>query len=411
MDDQTPPPPLDARPDESPPPPTNWAPPTGPPVSTGDQPGGDGPGQAGASPPRPSTQGAWPPGAVNAPWQPAAPGATPWTAGAAGQAPTVGGPAAPQQAPKRPKPAGRIVALRVLGGIVALAAAGGIRYGIATAIHHADHHGSSSSTSVSTSTFAVGGCVKITQQPRVLASSPQNGELKTPPEYGPVGCGDRSAYARISALDVADAATADPFGGTPSVTDVDCPQDTDEIVTLTNSLTIQKRTGCLRNLAAPHPGDAGGGGGLLRVGDCLEVYDTYSDNLAEVPCTSTDWTANGVTLGKEWFGKIAGRADTKAQCAPDATYALRIKAKTQPIVCVAKDGGWLPGPGDCVDSNTFNADRPPERRLCTDKYLATQIVAFAPAGGSCPAGSQPGRAASADPEAGWIPMVCARSVD
>ncbi|ADP78666.1 hypothetical protein [Pseudofrankia inefficax] len=407
MDDETPPPPG-PRPDDGPPAASNWAPPTGPPVSAV-PPGANQPGQVppGPLPSGPPTGGAWPPGLAGpTPW-PAAPGGQA-AGGPAGQAPMPLGPPAPQGRRR----GGRVVALRVLGGLGALLVAGAVRFGIHEAIDHSGHHGSSPSSSAASSTFTVGGCVKITQQPRVLASNPVNGELKSAPEYGPVGCGDTSAYAKITALDVADAATAAPFGGgTSSVADVGCPQDTDEIVTLTNSFSILKRTGCLRNLAAPHPGDAGGGGGLIRAGDCLQVFPTYTNNLAEVPCTDQDWTVDGVTLGKEWFGKITARTAAKAQCGPDATYAIRIDAKSDPILCVAKAGGWLPGAGECVDSNTFSAGRPPERRACTDQYLATQIVALVPAGGACPAGSQPARTTSADPESGWIPTVCARPVD
>ncbi|WP_007515000.1 MULTISPECIES: hypothetical protein [Pseudofrankia] len=300
------------------------------------------------------------------------------------------------------------MARRVLGAVVALAVAGGIRYGIHQATHHGDRDDSSySSDSSSSATFAVGGCVKITVQPRVLASSPQNGELKSQPEYGAVKCTDKTAYAKVTALDVADAAAANPLGGASSVADVGCPQDTDEIVTLTNSLSIQKRTGCLRNLAAPHPGDAGGGGGLIRAGDCLQVYATYSNNLAEVPCTDEEWTAGGVSFGKVWFGKITGRVDEKAQCPPEASYSVEIQAANQRILCVAKDGGWLPGVGDCVDTNSFYAADPaagPERRPCTDQYLATQVTALVPAGQPCPAGSSPSRLS------GYLQTACGRRV-
>ncbi|MDT3441376.1 MULTISPECIES: hypothetical protein [unclassified Pseudofrankia] len=299
------------------------------------------------------------------------------------------------------------MARRVLGVVVALVVAGGVRYGVAQAIHHGDGNDSSSSDSSSTSSFAAGSCVKITEQPRVITSSPQNGELKSPPQYGPVKCDDETAYAKITALDVADGAAADPLGGTSSVADVGCPADTDEIVTLTNSLSLEKSTGCLRNLKAPHPGDLGGGGGLIRIGDCLEVYDSYSNNLGEVPCTNEEWIVDGVSFGKMWFGKIAGRVDAKNQCPPQASYSVEIDASSKRVLCVAKDGGWLPGVGDCVDANSFSASDPsanPRRRLCTDQYLAMQIIAMLPAGQPCPAGSGP----SGLP--GYLQTVCGRTI-
>ncbi|ONH33488.1 hypothetical protein BL253_01510 [Pseudofrankia asymbiotica] len=299
------------------------------------------------------------------------------------------------------------MARRVLGVVVALAIAGGVRYGISRAFHHNDHDDviPSSSDSSAAASFAVGGCVKITVQPRVLASNPRNGELKSQPEYGSVKCADRTAYAKITALDVADGSTVNPLGGTSSVADVGCPPDTDEIVALTNGFSGQKSTGCLRNLAAPHPGDAGGGGGLIRAGDCLQVFDSYSDDLSEVPCTNEEWTAGGVSFGKVWFGRIDGRVDAKIQCPPEATYSVEIQSSGQGVLCVAKDGGWLPGVGDCVDTSSFYFAIPsaqPRRRPCTDQDLATQITALVPAGQSCPAGSSPSRLP------GFLQTACGR---
>jgi hypothetical protein len=290
----------------------------------------------------------------------------------------------------------------VLGAVAALAVAAGISYVVALVFGGSGRGSSSTSAAAS---FVVAGCVQITEPPRVLASSPQNGELRSQPGYGPVKCGDKAAYARITALDVIGGAPAGTLGGSSSVADVGCPEDTDEIVTLTGSVGLQKRTGCLRNLAAPHPGDAGGGGGLVRVGDCLQVFDSYSDNLSEVPCTDEEWTAGGVSFGKVWFGRIAARVATRTACPPGATYALEIQSSTASVLCLAKDGGWLPGVGDCVDTTSFYAADPaadPRRRPCGDKYLATEVTAFVPAGQPCPAGSAPSRLT------GFLQTACGR---
>lgn len=46
-----------------------------------------------------------------------------------------------------------------------------------------------------------------------------------------------------------------------------CPADTDG--TLDDPTAAQpSRVACVRNRTAPHPGDPGKGGGVLRVGDC-----------------------------------------------------------------------------------------------------------------------------------------------
>jgi hypothetical protein len=68
-----------------------------------------------------------------------------------------------------------------------------------------------------------------------------------------------------------------------------CPAGTDVLVdAATGPVSGGKIEGgpavwCLRNLEAPHPGDAGMGGGELVAGDCF-VLDEEGVVVAEVPC-------------------------------------------------------------------------------------------------------------------------------
>ena len=75
-----------------------------------------------------------------------------------------------------------------------------------------------------------------------------------------------------------------------------CPADTDEFAAITHD-----RVACVRNLRAPHPGDPGQGGGLLRAGDCV----TRSGE--EWPCARTGW-----------YGRVVARTTSGRDCPPAA---------------------------------------------------------------------------------------------
>lgn len=77
---------------------------------------------------------------------------------------------------------------------------------------------------------------------------------------------------------------------------IDCPDPTDDVLGISDASGpelagsrdyAQYVTGvgyaCVRNLKAPHPGDAGGGGMEIRVGDCLWTEGPV-DQYEEVPC-------------------------------------------------------------------------------------------------------------------------------
>ncbi|MGI8329860.1 LppU/SCO3897 family protein [Actinomadura scrupuli] len=290
--------------------------------------------------------------------------------------------------------------MRILGVVVTFAVviAGLLVFGV---IRWAGHQVADSSSPPKPAAFAVGGCVRVSVQPSVIRSVPNGPVLKSRAEYAAVGCSDKSAYAKITLLKTASLGGAiSPNGG--SAEDIGCPPDTDEIAVVKSNFDVSGRNACMRNLAAPHPGDPGQGGGLVRQGDCLQILNTYSDNVREVACTNTEWKVGGVSFGKEWFGQIVGRADTVAGCPASAMYSVTVRSGTGRVLCLAKNGGWLPAAGDCVDANLFN--RTPARRPCTDKYLAMKITALVRPGRACPGGTRPTTVP------GYLRRVCVKHV-
>lgn len=75
----------------------------------------------------------------------------------------------------------------------------------------------------------------------------------------------------------------------PAPADSSCPEGTDTVAQVTQDAGSAAGDGalwCLRNLSPPHPGDPGGGGGQLVVGDCLGT--ATSGRSVEVPCEGGD---------------------------------------------------------------------------------------------------------------------------
>ncbi|MEO3854182.1 hypothetical protein [Acrocarpospora sp. B8E8] len=95
------------------------------------------------------------------------------------------------------------------------------------------------------------------------------------------------------------------------------------------------RTACVRNLAAPHPGDPGKGGGILRPGDCVyiaEPSDTKDTDPQERPCHD-----------RYGPGKIWNFYQKKSQCKDadgflDNHYTNRRDHPTKPVICTT--GGY-----------------------------------------------------------------------
>lgn len=113
---------------------------------------------------------------------------------------------------------------------------------------------------------------------------------------------------------------------------VQCPAGTDLIIRVSVSYGsgdskkgggIPTNTVCGRNLAAPHPGDAGEGGGQTVVGDCV------SSTAQEVPCASA---------GGSGF-KVLGLVKDEAQCPSGTTEPMKLTmsiGRPYDVICGGK---------------------------------------------------------------------------
>ncbi len=95
-----------------------------------------------------------------------------------------------------------------------------------------------------------------------------------------------------------------------------CPVDTDEFTAISGG-----RVACVRELAGPHPGDPGQGGGLLRAGDCVTRAGE------EWPCARPGW-----------YGRVVARTTSVRSCPRVADHYLypRVGAHLvpRPVTCL-----------------------------------------------------------------------------
>jgi len=185
-----------------------------------------------------------------------------------------------------------------------------------------------------------------------------------------VACSSPQAQARLLATTAFDGSGPRP-----------CPQPTDDIVPMVGAVG---EYGCLRRLAAPHPGDPGRGGGILRVGDCIVDPDTGAPGQ-EAPCGSA----------KDW-ATVAAIAVTPARCTPPAVdFVARPTDVSRPIVCLARGPGVMTR-GDCVTDQSVTQLL--EVR-CGSPEAAYRVVARVAAPRRCPARAQPALVPQALPRA------------
>jgi hypothetical protein len=121
---------------------------------------------------------------------------------------------------------------------------------------------------------------------------------------------------------------------------LDCTSRTDGILRAPTGGSV-----CLRNRTAPHPGDPGKGGGILRVGDCFYAADGSAPE--ERPC-----------YDRHGPGKIRSFLKKKSQCHDsqgflDDYYTTKRDDPKLPIICHGEgEDVENPGPefqvGECV---------------------------------------------------------------
>lgn len=229
--------------------------------------------------------------------------------------------------------------------------------------------------------FTAGGCVRFRTKPSPMHTSPDGHVMYSRAEYAPARCDDPAAYARITKM--GEGTAVPELLGDRALEKLDCPIDTDEFAQL-RTLNLPTDLACMRRLKPPHPGDPGQGGGLVRPGDCVQVHSrNYYGADLEVPCTNEDWIVRGDKVGKKWFGQVVKRADTARGCPRSAIYSMTLNSGRPRVLCIAKNGGWMPAVGDCVDSTTIYAGvhAPAD---CREKGLTMKISALVRPGRPCP---------------------------
>jgi hypothetical protein len=315
-----------------------------------------------------------------------------------GTPPFPGAPYPPGPPPRGPAPAG--CGLRLLGVALAiLLVVGGLAaVGLVRAV--TTDHKPKPAAKKQPAEFTTGGCVRLRVRPSPMHTTPDGKVIYTRPEYAPVLCDDPAAHARITKMGKG---TGVPeILGDQALEKLGCPVDTDDFAQL-RYMSLPGDMACMRRLKAPHPGDPGQGGGLVRAGDCIQVYARYGDNLGEVSCTNEDWIVNGVDFGKKWFGQVLQRVNTARGCPKSAIYTITARTGKPRVLCIAKNGGWMPAVGDCVDGNTLYAGVTGRRR-CDDKYLAVKITALVKPGRRCPGGVSPQQVP------GYLFRMCVKSI-
>ncbi|SEG98932.1 hypothetical protein SAMN05444920_112122 [Nonomuraea solani] len=144
----------------------------------------------------------------------------------------------------------------------------------------------------------------------------------------------------------------------------DCPVDTDDVLRIDAG-----RTACVRNFLDPHPGAPGGGGGLLRAGDCVTL------DGQERACAQPGWYGRAVAIEPEPAACPTGTLDT-------------LESETQ-VVCLGA-GGQVLDRGSCVAKPATNvlARSAVARVPCDSPHAWAKVLSFETAPVSCPPDSQ-----------------------
>lgn len=177
-----------------------------------------------------------------------------------------------------------------------------------------------------------------------------------------------------------------------------CPEETDATYSL-GSPSFQ--TACVRNLRPPHPGDPGGGEGVVRIGDCLGS-PTLSLNFREKPCADDGW-----------YGKVVALVGEVTACPAASTLeAYEIPGADAPrrVACLGA-GGEVLSPGDCVVDPSQPFGRSPfDGNLitvtCDSPEAWATVVDRVAAQTDCPIGTD----LATDAPGAYRPVACLRAL-
>lgn len=255
-----------------------------------------------------------------------------------------------------------VAGLVLLGGGIALSRAG------------SEHTSSKPSSS---DAWSVGQCVDTATAADTKSASSRH--------YNPVACDDKAAQAKITKVM--------PYVGI--MKESGCPDDADGAANVMGVGAF--KTVCLRNLNAPHPGDPGQGGGVIRVGDCI-TYTGFFDG--ETPCE-----------GGKAYGKVTGRATDQARCpATETLEVFKLEDTPLPVLCVG-EGGTILGPGECIEdpSEPFGTDlmtKMPRTAECGASSAWGRITGRTTRQSECPSGTN----RYLTQKNAYKPVMCVRTV-
>ncbi|MEV0615051.1 hypothetical protein AB0I81_17120 [Nonomuraea sp. NPDC050404] len=158
----------------------------------------------------------------------------------------------------------------------------------------------------------------------------------------------------------------------------DCPVDTDDVLRVGSG-----RTACVRNFLEPHPGAPGGGGGVLRPGDCVTLEGR------ERACAESGWYGKALALAPETTACPGGTLDT-------------LDADTR-VICLGA-GGQVLDRGACVAEPATDviARSAVSRVPCDSPHAWARVLSFETAPAACPPTSR--RYLRADQ--GYRPVTC-----
>ncbi|WP_052423672.1 hypothetical protein [Nonomuraea candida] len=139
-----------------------------------------------------------------------------------------------------------------------------------------------------------------------------------------------------------------------------CPVDTDVVLRVGEG-----RTACVRNFLEPHPGAPGGGGGLLRPGDCVTL------DGRERACADSGW-----------YGRALALVPDAGAC-PDGT--LDVLDGAEQAICLGP-GGQVLDRGSCVAEPATDviARSAVTRVPCDSPHAWARVLSFESAPAACP---------------------------
>ncbi|WP_344588144.1 LppU/SCO3897 family protein [Actinomadura vinacea] len=176
----------------------------------------------------------------------------------------------------------------------------------------------------------------------------------------------------------------------------ECPDGADGVARVTISEKDERYWEvCTRNLAAPHPGDPGAGGGMIGAGDCISNSLAFS---SEKPCS-----------GSEWYGKIIARVATQSQCPAGRTMETAklsgsSGSTSRPVLCLGAGGAVL-GPGDCIADTTFSFNGP-RKVECSGSDAFAKVTGRVRTQRECPSGSNK----FLEAKDAYLPVLCLRQL-